>query len=75
MAVIESDLIHSASLEVVAQELGISRELVRRTERRALKKCRAWAALNGYRLEDLIGSLAGPGHSADGENPPSRLLN
>jgi transcriptional regulator with XRE-family HTH domain len=44
----------------VASILGVSRETVRRIERRALQKCRAWCDAHGYKLDDLIGSVDTP---------------
>jgi hypothetical protein len=42
------------TLEEVARELGVTRERVRQIEMMALRKCRAWAAERGMRLEDLL---------------------
>lgn len=42
-----------ATLEAVAQELGVTPERVRQLEMQALRKCRRWCERNGYRLEDL----------------------
>lgn len=43
-----------ATLEAIAQELGISPERVRQIEFRALRKCRAWCLAHGWRFEDLV---------------------
>jgi hypothetical protein len=40
--------------EEVAEALGLSVGCVRRTERRALKKCRRWCDDHGLELADLI---------------------
>ena len=42
------------TLEEVAAKLGLQREQVRVIEQRALRKCRAYCAVRGLRLEDLL---------------------
>jgi len=42
------------TLEEVAAKLGMQREQVRVIEQRALRKCRAYCAVRGLRLEDLL---------------------
>ncbi len=49
-------VIHSAcTLDEVADELGTSREAVRRIEQDALRKCRAFCKTHGFRLQDFLG--------------------
>ncbi len=38
----------------IAFEMRISEARVRQIQARALRKCRAWCAAHGYRLEDLL---------------------
>ena len=44
-------------LEVIATELGCTRENVRLIERRALAKCRAWCDERGLDLWDMLDML------------------
>ncbi len=43
-----------APLDSIARELGVTRQAVDNTIRRALPKCRQWCEMHGYRLEDLL---------------------
>lgn len=44
-------------LEVIAQELGVSRERVRQIEAKALRKCRDWCERHGYDLVDMLDQI------------------
>ena len=46
---------NGVTLEIIAQELGVTHERVRQIETAALVKCRRWANRHGYRLGDLLG--------------------
>jgi len=39
---------------IIAAELGLSTQRVLQIQATALRKCRDWCSLHGYRLEDLI---------------------
>lgn len=43
-----------ATLDVVAKELGVSRERVRQIETQALRKLRSWLRWYGLTLDDLL---------------------
>ena len=45
---------NSVTLEVIAVQLGVTRERVRQIEVKALAKCRKWCAARGYKMEDLL---------------------
>ena len=53
----------SRTLEECAEVLGRTRESIRQTVARALAKCRRWAQVHGFCLEDLLtyGVLGGGG--------------
>ena len=44
------------TLEEVSREMSCSRTLVQMIEKSALRKCQAWCAANGLRLEDVLGA-------------------
>ncbi|MCP5438951.1 MAG: hypothetical protein H6960_12425 [Chromatiaceae bacterium] len=44
-------------MEVIANELGCTRENVRLIEKRALAKCRAWCDERGLDLWDMLDML------------------
>jgi DNA-directed RNA polymerase sigma subunit (sigma70/sigma32) len=41
-------------LREIGHQLGISYEMVRQIEKRALAKARSWCQAHGYELEDLL---------------------
>jgi len=62
-----SETRYEMSQEEVAVELGVSRAMVGKIERKALRKCRAALEKLGYRAEDFLDG----GYNVPHRVPPS----